>query len=74
MTLPHVATSYQPKENVETTLKCLLGERDRERETERQRETERDRERQTERHRETERQREIERGMLSLFYSIIGIL
>ena len=25
MTLSYVATSYQPKDNVETTLKCLLG-------------------------------------------------
>ena len=25
MTLPHVTTSYQPRDNVETTLKCLLG-------------------------------------------------
>ena len=25
LTFPHVATSYQPKYNVEATLKCLLG-------------------------------------------------
>ena len=25
LTLSHVATSYQPKDNVETILKCLLG-------------------------------------------------
>ena len=25
LTLSHVATSYQPKDSVETTLKCLLG-------------------------------------------------
>ena len=25
LTLCHVATSYQPKDNIGTTLKCLLG-------------------------------------------------